>query len=172
MTNSICLKLLLVVLWICSEIVTAAGQANPSSVVPESCVKYTPLVVPNAQLRITTDSGKGVFGDNSVKLSPYGTKWLIEHGPNFMVPGPWDTTIIVGDKDGTMLTFTAKNHANGGVHADWINERLLFIQVWSARVVSDDLILDVMNARFVYSEERCMTRQGGNADAKRCSAFD
>ena len=50
------------------------------------------------------------------------------------------------------LSVTFLNHASGGVRANWLNERLLFLQAWRGRIVSTDLILDVEAKEFVHRD--------------------
>ena len=89
----------------------------------------------------------------TLNKSPYGTRWLSQNDPDQTKDGPWSTTIIVGDRKGTSLKLTFPDHGNGGVHSDWLNEKLLFTRVWLGRIVSLDLILDVEKGTLIYSEE-------------------
>lgn len=89
----------------------------------------------------------------TLNKSPQGTRWLSQNGPDFTKNGPWSTTIIIGDHKGASWKLTFLNHGNGGVHADWMNEKLLFMRVWLGRIVSLDLILDVEKGTLTYSDE-------------------
>jgi hypothetical protein len=82
-----------------------------------------------------------------------GTRWFTQSQPDFTKDGPWTTTLVVGDDSGAFLKLTFTDHGSGGVHARWLNEKLLFVDVWLGRIVSIDLILNVEQATFIYSEE-------------------
>jgi hypothetical protein len=45
------------------------------------------------------------------------------------------------------------NHGSSGVTTRWINDQLLFLNLWLGRIVSIDLILSVETAKFIYSEK-------------------
>jgi hypothetical protein len=73
--------------------------------------------------------------------------------PDYSKSGPRSTTLYIGNRaEGAgvlQATFTDDDKAFA---ASWINEKLLFIQVWWERNVSSDLILDVDKGTFLYDE--------------------
>lgn len=87
--------------------------------------------------------------------SPYATKWFVILQSDFMRPGPWDTTVYVfgNQVQPVRLKLQFQDHGNGGVGAEWLNEKLLFLTVWWGRIVSTEMILDVETAKFIYIEE-------------------
>ena len=138
----------LAVLWFCLFLprISVAQVAT-------SCVTYEPYVPHPSEIVITASGDRTKPTTGKIQDSPYGTRWFAESEPDFAKLGPWDTTVLIGDRNGSFLRFTAKNHASGGILVQWINEKLLFIRVWSGRIVSDDLILDVTTHRIIYSEQ-------------------
>lgn len=68
-----------------------------------------------------------------------------------MKAGPWNTTLIIGNRaDGKpFLTASFKDHGNT-FSAKWLNENLVFV-MWG-RISSSDLILDVQKRAFIYNE--------------------
>ena len=48
------------------------------------------------------------------------------------------------------LTFV--DHSNNSPNAEWLNEKLLFVQVWWGQVVSTDMVFDTEKGQFVYKE--------------------
>jgi hypothetical protein len=50
------------------------------------------------------------------------------------------------------LELTFVDESNGGVKVEWLNEKLLFGQVWWGRIYSTDFILDVEQGKFIYRE--------------------
>lgn len=79
--------------------------------------------------------------------------WFLELAPDYMKEGPWTTTLYLGKSDSNRgyLSVSFKDHGNT-FSTRWINEELLFIQVWWERIVSNDLILDVVKGRFIYNQ--------------------
>lgn len=87
-------------------------------------------------------------------VSPQGTVWFDEVDPDYMsTKVPWTTTLYVGGigHSGVFLQVSFKDHGNT-FSARWINEKLVFIQVWWGRFASSDIILDVSRRQFIYNE--------------------
>lgn len=98
-------------------------------------------------IAVVPTSGKRV-------ASPQGTRWFVEVDPDYMsVKEPWKTTLYIGSAgdDKTVLLATFTDHGNT-FSAHWINEKLLFVQVWWGRIASSDLILDVSQGKYIYNE--------------------
>lgn len=86
--------------------------------------------------------------------SPQGTRWFVEVDPDYMSSKtPWSTTLHIGStgSDKGFLEASFTDHGNTFA-AHWINEKLLFVQVWWGRLASSDLILDVDSGRFIHDE--------------------
>ena len=87
------------------------------------------------------------------EYSPQHTAWMSPDLPDYSRPGPWDTTIMVGNAAGSkVLQLTFQNHASGSVSIRWLNEKLLFGRVWWGRIYSTDFILDVEREQFIYKQ--------------------
>ena len=93
-----------------------------------------------------------MLDEANLTKSPQGTRWFIQSKPDMAKPGPWTTTILVGDRRGTYLKITFPNHGNQGIYAGWVNDKLLFLRLWLGRIVSVDMILDVEKNVLIYSE--------------------
>lgn len=89
------------------------------------------------------------------RRSPHGTRWLVAVEPDFTRPGPWNTTMAVfGNPSGAeMLRATFADHGSGGVRTTWLNEKLLFVQVWWGRIATSDLVLDIERGVPLYAED-------------------
>jgi hypothetical protein len=96
----------------------------------------------------------GPLAEKSKKRSPQGTRYVLLQDADFNRPGPWMTTLFVGGvgRNGRLLRLSFTDHGSGGVQVRWLNEKLLFIEVWWGRIASTDLILDVDSATFLYKE--------------------
>jgi len=87
-------------------------------------------------------------------MSPQGTRWFVELDPDYMsTKVPWTTTLYIkGGSDGRR-TWKASFIDHGNTFsASWINEKLLFVQVWWGRMASSDLIFDVNQGTIIYNE--------------------
>ena len=86
--------------------------------------------------------------------SPRGTAFFLNVTPDTTRSGPWDTTLYVFGNEARPLglRIDVKDHASYGVKTQWINEKLIFLQVWLGRIVAMDLIVDIENRSSVYAE--------------------
>jgi hypothetical protein len=84
--------------------------------------------------------------------SPQHTRWLIEVPADYMKPGPWTTRFYVGSGENqTDLILTIFEHGNT-ISAQWLNEKLLYGQVWWGRIYSTDFVFDADQHKFIYRE--------------------
>jgi hypothetical protein len=87
------------------------------------------------------------------EVTVQSTRWFAVAEPDFQKTAPWNTTVLIGDVDEAATTkITVADHGSGGVKLVWINEKLLFGQVWWGRIVSTDFVYDVEQNRMVYKE--------------------
>jgi len=146
-------------------LLAAAFQSStptPVPVTPPKCedrlVAYAPLGE-HARSRISierpADPRRPPVGPAARQQSPQGTRWLLVVEPDFTHPGPWDTTLAVfGNPTGAeTLRVGFRDHGSSGVRATWLNEKLLFVQVWWGRIASSDLVLDVERGAPLYVED-------------------
>jgi hypothetical protein len=92
--------------------------------------------------------------DLKKSLSPQGTQWFVEIDPDYAkTESPWNTTLYIGDSSNSAphLRIEFNDHGNT-FSAHWINDKLLFVQVFWGRLASSDLIVDVEQKQFVYHE--------------------
>lgn len=136
--------------------------AAPSQpVTPAACedrlVAYSPLGE-YARARIgleRTPRAAAPAGVGERRDSPQGTRWLVAVEPDFTRPGPWTTVLAVsGYPTGAeLLRATFRDHGSGGVRTTWLNEKLLFVQVWWGRIASSDLVIDVDRGALQVAED-------------------
>lgn len=85
--------------------------------------------------------------------SPQGTRWLIQILPDTMKPGPWTTRVYMGaGPSGPDVELRFVDDAYGGVNVRWLNEKLIFGEVWWGRIYATDFIFDVEQRKFIYRE--------------------
>jgi hypothetical protein len=90
---------------------------------------------------------------NKKVFSPQRTRWLIQIPPDTMKPGPWTTRVYTGAREsgpGVELRFV--DEENGGIDVRWLNEKLIFGEVWWGRIYATDFIFDVEQRKFIYRE--------------------
>lgn len=87
--------------------------------------------------------------------SPHGTASYVVCEPDTTKPGPWVTRVeIVGNKARPIrLVVRMQDHLSGGARVRWLNEKLLWLQLWRGRIVSTDAVLNIETGRFVYEED-------------------
>ncbi len=118
-------------------------------------VLYTDAV-PEYRSRISVEHG-GEFqesGDDSAIKSPQGTRRFVLRQADFMKAGPWTSTLYVKGNPGSknFLKMRFSDHASYGVRPQWLNEKLLYIEVWWGRVLATDLIVDIETGEIRYQE--------------------
>ena len=109
----------------------------------------------NITVEALPGSGEAPAAGRGLQRTPQGTAWFAMREPDTTKPGPWSTSIdIIGNKARKVrLRVRLGNHISGGVRANWLNEKLLWVQVWRGRIASTDMILDVDARRFIYRQD-------------------
>ena len=89
-------------------------------------------------------------GEKISSPNKLGTFWSML--PSFSEDGPWSTTFYIEYEGKDALRLAFLNHANVLPRAQWINDELLYINVWWGRIAGSDLILDVSREEFIYKK--------------------
>jgi len=115
-------------------------------------VTYTPFDEHFADRMTIADRVTSVvIGDR--QFSPQKTRWMIISRPDYSKPGPWSTFVSINTVKGdTSILLAFKDHGNGAVNIQWLNEKLVYGSVWWGRIVSTDFVLDVESRKFIYRE--------------------
>lgn len=77
------------------------------------------------------------------KYSKNKAYWYGVIGPDTTKNGPWSTKIFINNERKKPIQIDLAGHNNYPVKINWINEKLLYIQVWWGRIIGTDLIYDV-----------------------------
>lgn len=88
---------------------------------------------------------------SSKEYSPERDMWEVTVEPDTSKPGPWNTSIYFGsdaNKEVWRLTFVDARDAR----TKWLNEKLVFGQVWWGRIYATEFILDLQQHKFIYRE--------------------
>ncbi|HEX4489314.1 MAG TPA: hypothetical protein VH088_23775 [Terriglobales bacterium] len=118
-------------------------------------VRYAPFDAQFAKQILLTPLEKSYRepAKSEKQFSVQGTVWFAVTGPDYMKPGPWNTSIVINAHPaGKAFRLEALNHANSGVAVHWINEKLLFVQIWWGRISSTDLVFNAETGTFLYKE--------------------
>ncbi len=148
---------------------------TPFPVTPPVCedrlVSYAPLGE-RSRARIALERGTATarppIGGGARHESPQGTRWLVVVEPDFTHPGPWNTTVAVfgNPGGGELLRVEARDHGGGGVRTTWLNEKLLFVQIWWGRIASSDLVIDVERGALLSAEDADLASFLGPCDSR------
>jgi hypothetical protein len=118
-------------------------------------VQYTPFDASySGRIQIKTSIASDLRLSSEKKVfSTQHTRWLAEAVPDTMKPGPWTTRVYVGaDDSDPNVELSFVDESNGGVDARWLNEKLIFGEVWWGRIYATDFIFDVEQRKFIYRE--------------------
>lgn len=101
------------------------------------------------------DSAAARIGALAGTNSPWGSRRVICDPADFMRDGPWITRLYIfaGEASRRCIEVEARDHANGGVTFEWLNDRALFVRCWWGRIVSTDFVLDAETSRLVYIQD-------------------
>ena len=90
-----------------------------------------------------------------LQRSPQGTASYVLREPNTTQPGPWTSVVEVFGNEARVIHLRIRltDHLSGGVRVHWLNEQLLWLQMWRGRIVSTDMILNVDSGQFVYEQD-------------------
>ena len=118
-------------------------------------VEYTPFDDSySGRIQVSTPTHSGTQPSTGEKVfSNQRTRWLTVASPDMMKPGPWNTSVYVGEVESihdVELRFV--DEGSGGVSVNWLNEKLIFGEVWWGRIEATDFIFDVEQRKFVYRE--------------------
>lgn len=94
--------------------------------------------------------------DAEKKPSPHGAYWYRVDAADTSRPGPWTSHVYVYNERVHLTRISFEDH-NDPPQGAWINEKLLYLEVWWGRVLGTALIYDVEAERIIYRE---MVRSG------------
>jgi hypothetical protein len=154
--------LMLIVIQLLMVVIGLNTSYSETSISDTECREYDEVYYENPDEYVLSRINVEEMGSDSIlpvllsaatkEFSPQGTKHYIIQPADFTKQGPWNTDIyVLGNRANPLkIKITFRDHGNGGVRARWLNEKLLFVQVWWGRIVSTDLILDLDTAKWLY----------------------
>jgi hypothetical protein len=85
--------------------------------------------------------------------SPNKAYWFVVDSPDTMKPGPWSTEIRVFNERDSIIKIELVDHAATYVTSiRWVNEKLLYVQLWWGRILGTYFIFDVEKEKIVIKE--------------------
>lgn len=147
----------LAMLLVCAPLCVAqsAPQATtPAAPAVKDCddakIHYSPVDSKYAA-RLHVEPTKETRPTGKPQSSPQRTRWLMVSSIDYSKPGPWTTTIWIGDNDDeTSVKLILHDH--DGFSIQWLNEKLIYGSVSWGKVLSTDFLFDVENQKFLYQE--------------------
>ncbi len=85
-------------------------------------------------------------------LSSNGAYWFARQEPDTQHPGPWHTVVDVFNERDELVRIKIEDHCSHDVETSWINEKLVYIEVWWGRVLGTSMVYDVEAERFLFKE--------------------
>ncbi len=137
----------------------ATAQQSKLSACGDLHVSYSPSDVSYDKRIVLAESQdsppKPTLKADEAFISPQGTRWYAIVEPNYMKTGSWSSELRIAGVGlyGHSPSIRFIDHGSGGVHAQWLNEKLLFIQIWWGRIVSTDIVFDVEKRTFLYRQD-------------------
>jgi hypothetical protein len=131
---------------------SSSGAGLPISYSPVSPESLEHLSIRRITLDASTEARIGALVRTN---SPWGSRWITCEQANTMHDGPWTTRLYIFARNDSRrcIEVEARDHANGGVNFEWLNDRALFIRCWRGRIVSTDFVLDTDTSRLVYIQD-------------------
>jgi hypothetical protein len=95
--------------------------------------------------------------------------WLVEEDPDTTHPGRWKTTLYVFENTDTnhCVQIELTNHVSAGVKHEWLNDKILFVEVWWGHIGFTDLILNTETLRVLYMEDGFATSSADESDVQK-----
>ncbi|MBI4823691.1 MAG: hypothetical protein HY805_05620 [Nitrospirae bacterium] len=108
-----------------------------------------------------TNIDEKILREKERNYSPNGAYWFVVYSPDIMEPGPWSTEIRVFNERDYIIKIELIDHAaTYTTTIKWINEKLIYIELWWGRVLGTYFIFDVEKEKVVIRE---MVHDGGIA---------
>jgi hypothetical protein len=86
-------------------------------------------------------------------FSPHRTHWLAEPPLDMMKPGPWTARAYLGAVESAPdVELTFVDVVEGEPDMRWLNEKLVFGEVWWGRHYATDFIFDLEQRKFIDRE--------------------
>jgi hypothetical protein len=85
----------------------------------------------------------------------FGLRWLVQEKPDTMRDETWNTLFYIFNSANTNRCVRVEllNHASYDVRHTWLNDKMLFVEVYWGRIAWTDFVLNTETLRFAYIED-------------------
>ncbi|UCD75699.1 MAG: hypothetical protein JSV91_02055 [Phycisphaerales bacterium] len=84
------------------------------------------------------------------ELSPNGAYWYGVMEDDRTQPGPWHAKVVVYNERDYHLDLTVHDYRH--IKARWVNEKLLYVELWWGRILGTCLVVDVESEKIIHAE--------------------
>ena len=89
---------------------------------------------------------KKVFSSNNAY-------WYAVQGADYTKVGPYSTNILIyNERKGYLIDLQLIEHSQYEPNIKWINEKLIYVDVWWGRILGSSIIFDVEKEQIIYKE--------------------
>ena len=85
-------------------------------------------------------------------FSPNKAYWFAVSTPDFRKEGPWATLIQIFNERDYSIRIEIRDHNNWEIKPKWVNEKLLYIEVWWGRIVGSYFLFNVESEMIIAKE--------------------
>ena len=103
-------------------------------------------------LRFQPPAKKRIDLEKEMVLSPNNAYWYSMVRPDTSKDGPWATSIFIFTEKDYLINIRLEQHCPNFASAQWINEKLIYVQFWLGRVLGVCFIFDVEAEKILYKE--------------------
>jgi hypothetical protein len=111
---------------------------------------------PNYESRLELSHSDMDSATGERSLSPNRAYWFALVKGDHMKPGPRDANLFIFNERDSLVHILVKDYLY--VEANWINEKLVYVEIWWGRVLGTYMIFDVEREEIVTRE---MIHEGG-----------
>lgn len=86
------------------------------------------------------------------EFSSNNAYWYHVQSADYRKEGPYSTDILIDNERGYLVSLKLLEHSQYEPKISWINEKLLYIEVWWGRILGSYLIFDVEKEQILYKE--------------------
>ena len=147
---------------LCLALVLSGGLFGCSTIQPTQQKGVTYSKPSSESLQKIKIERISLTGEQLVKLASLpedkreiSSPLLIEEKPDTLRNGPWNTRLYIFNSADTNQCVRVElfDHASYDVRRTWLNDKMLFVEVYWGRIAWTDFVLNTETLRFAYIED-------------------
>lgn len=91
-------------------------------------------------------------GQLKKEFSSNNAYWYHVQSADYHKEGPYTTNILIYNERGYLVSLKLLEHSQYEPNIKWINEKLIYVEVWWGRILGTYLIFDVEKEQIIYKE--------------------